>query len=346
MPRPVALLDVDNTLLFGLDNAGNSILNQNLILSLHRNAVKDVYLFTDMTFMKYLVEERLWLISKLQEYGLIVHGVVTPNDLAWNITDVERLEDLLLSDEYQGNDKYRGRFYGEQFEEFIRTQSSLCSSISTYQPNNTKPGKAFDDAKSALNNDEFSEYFLVKSTITKAFGDRLGAKHGYPHTKGLMLDLFLHHRPDWVGSILVADDNKEVISTFEIDPVTSQTKFKPVDASKTPCPLLTLIPVKNLHHDAQYYDNLIKGHLSKDVHFIVRPFMPTLLLCSMAGGVIVTGVALLILGSVHHFDAEQMKPNDNFSLKSGLFFTFTALIGCIAGGGLAARQMYKEKSTL
>ena len=44
MPKPVALLDVDHTLLFGDSN-----LNMNLLSSLKKRNIKDIYLLTDMT---------------------------------------------------------------------------------------------------------------------------------------------------------------------------------------------------------------------------------------------------------------------------------------------------------
>lgn len=102
MPKIYALLDVDHTLIGDIKKGGankqhddenqleNNHLNMNLINALIKNNIKDVYLFTDMTFKKTSIAERSQLITYLQNHGIIVHGVLTTPDLFWG-TDHEEL---------------------------------------------------------------------------------------------------------------------------------------------------------------------------------------------------------------------------------------------------------------
>jgi hypothetical protein len=60
MPKPVALLDIDGTLLFH-DNS----LNEELLESLKKKGINNLYLFTDMRFSDESLTERNKLIVAL-----------------------------------------------------------------------------------------------------------------------------------------------------------------------------------------------------------------------------------------------------------------------------------------
>ncbi|KTC73813.1 hypothetical protein Lbir_1075 [Legionella birminghamensis] len=75
----VALLDVDNTLMFG--QPPNVEYNDNLIDTLLENGVKDIYLFSSMSLRQHTVEERKALTKYLESKGLTVHGTICAADL-------------------------------------------------------------------------------------------------------------------------------------------------------------------------------------------------------------------------------------------------------------------------
>ena len=83
MPRPVALLNVDRT--FFIEGGP---LNQLLVDTLVGKGVLDVYLFTDVAITAESIKKHSALMRFLKEMGepsdLKIHGVMTPNDLAWN----------------------------------------------------------------------------------------------------------------------------------------------------------------------------------------------------------------------------------------------------------------------
>lgn len=91
MSKTYALLDVNHTLL-----NDNGALNLHIVHSLLHNNILDVYLFTDMTFKTYSVNDRRALISQLQDLGLTVHGVLTTPNLFWSGDQ----EDLSLIDSW------------------------------------------------------------------------------------------------------------------------------------------------------------------------------------------------------------------------------------------------------
>ena len=112
---------------------------------------------------------------------------------------------------------------------------TVASGALRYQPNQT-PGKAYTEAEEyyCTHSSEISENIVLRSQFTKACSDNLIKGTPYKHTKGLMLDLFLRNMPNWVGSIVVVDDNSHVIESIE--------NFTPVQNSTT-VPPLTIIPV-------------------------------------------------------------------------------------------------------
>ena len=252
--RSVVLLDVDHTLLFG--NMGGSYadmgINTALLTALLQRGHMDVYLFTDMTFSMPSVEERQALVHLLKErFGFRVHGVITPCDVAWQ--SFPSLEALQLHQMCSTDGLYKGKFHGAEFEAFLFGQSAiipgLATAVGTYSPETNSPGAGFAEVlQEIVLHKQLSVESSCKSMFAKAIADHLSEKHGYAHTKGLMLDLFLHHAPPWVNSIVVCDDNRHVDECMR--------RFRRVNQTSAMLPL-KMILVKGRDVDVQTYLDLL-----------------------------------------------------------------------------------------
>ncbi|WED42445.1 hypothetical protein [Legionella cardiaca] len=254
MTNPVALLDVDHTLLF------DTTLNETLLNSLKKKGIKDVYLFTDMKYGRGNVEDRMKLVQQLEARGFTVHGVITPVDLVWQqFTE----EDSIKMDEWT-TDGYRGKLYGPTFEAELKkqeTESALpfLKKVIEYIPEKNKPGASYADAvkayqsmpTTAKEDEPLPGHMLARSSYAKVFADRLA--QDYDNTKGLLLDFFIRHKPDWVSSIVVMDDREKVISAVK----------QYVERSKTDVPITT-IHVTSDKLEASFYDSQLDEHLKKD----------------------------------------------------------------------------------
>ncbi|QDP73746.1 hypothetical protein FOG18_13900 (plasmid) [Legionella israelensis] len=265
--RPVALLDVDHTLLF--DNE----FNETLLKSLKKNGIRDIYLFTDMRFGRLNVKDRMDLVESLQEKGFTVHGVITPVDLVWNQLSAENAEEF---EKWISTSGFKGRFQGPAFEQLITDEENIermpfLKKVNTYNPSQNTPGASYQEAvrayrsipESAREDEPLPGNMLTRSSYAKVFSDHLAEQLGYAslekhtgHTKGLLLDFFLHHKPDWVSSIIIADDNKGVIEAVE--------EYKEKQAPEIP---ITTIEVTSHDMDAKFYGQRIKSHLEKDPDF-------------------------------------------------------------------------------
>lgn len=259
--RPVALLDVDHTLVFGIFGGGEAAVKLNLSLLAHltKANILDVFLFTDMTFSSSAVAERRELTAMLEARGFKVHGVITPCDVVWNGTTEK--EASLLHKLCTEDGVYRGKFYGEEFEKFVLSRSeelpALALAVTSYAPQANKPGQGFSEvAKQAQEADQggVSRGATVRSMIAKAIADHLSVKLGYAHCKGLMLDLFLQQLPAWVNSIVVCDDHEKVNECVN--------GFRPVDPA-TQVPVLTMIRVEAIDMDPASYTCCLESHFQR-----------------------------------------------------------------------------------
>jgi hypothetical protein len=252
MARPLALLDVDHTLLF--DNR----LNQELLDSLKSKYIKDLYLFTDMTFKNTSIQDRNDLLAQLQDQGFIVHGVITGNDLTWDNIPAEEAKLLY---QWCFDNTYQGMMVGVAFEQFIQEKKEflpgLATAIQTYYPDNKILGKGYADAAAEFEESaNISDETKTRSFFAKAFADHLGEKYGYKHNKGLLLDLFLRHKPAWISSLIVVDDNHNVIESI--------SNFKAVD-DNVRFPLISMIPVPAEKMGLAYYNKKLQKHLDTDL---------------------------------------------------------------------------------
>lgn len=262
--QPVALLDVDHTLLGVNDEVNSTLLEALLVGNITR-----VYLFTDMTFNQNVIEERNALVKNLEEMGFSVQGIITPNDLTWsqmNSGEVMKLHHWCFVER-----QYSGKLYGQQFEDFVASKNAdlpgIYSALITYQPAIANLGDSYNEACLELfHHGSVCETTKVRSIFAKVFADHLSEKCGYKHNKGLLLDAFLRHKPNWVDSVIVFDDNTSVIEdvrTFKPAPAQHVHDPNGTQESAIYVPPITIVPVTSMIAKQEYYDALITGHLAK-----------------------------------------------------------------------------------
>ncbi len=287
MPRPIALLDVDHTLLTDNLTSAGSILEHNTSLTeaLKAKGILDVYLLTDMKFSREGVQERVELIQYLRGQGFAVHGVITPCDIHWTTIPTE--ESLIYMD--AGMQNFPGRSREEslltrtrQYIESRSTELPGMQGLLSYEPASSRAGAAFEEAKAfylrtpsrpaeaqeskesvSLARFNSPEHIYKHSDVTKSWCDALSGHCGYSHSKGLLLDLFLSHKPEWVSSVLVADDREEVIAAV--------SEFKPVSSLRPYLiPALSALKVtpdfatKRFMTPQKEYEIILEEHLKKD----------------------------------------------------------------------------------
>ena len=257
MGRPVALLDVDHTLLF------NERLNFELLRALKQNDIQDVYLFTDMTLKSYSVHERNDLIDHLKQLGFKVHGVLTPLDLLWHEIPADRCQEFIDYTLEHGPSKWNG----SRFKAFLnedecpREFQFARRAISKSKSHHVELGVAFNEGCVAFQevkelDDKLPNHLEQKSTVAKVLGDQLAVEHGYEHSKGLILSEFVKRMPNWVSSIVIADDNTQVISS-----IAQYIEFN------RPTTSITAIHITDEHTDESEYYQTIKEHICGDTTF-------------------------------------------------------------------------------
>lgn len=272
--RSVALLDVDQTLLFGTDNGGE--LNTALLDALQKAGIYDVYLFTDMQFKKESIldgiPDRIDLIHRLEERGFSVHGCITPNDLAWHyLTDksaeCQALKSVLFQPTVIPPKTKKGEY--EALETAVLREEATNSevmklgdlrrfiqAITPEIPASEECGSGFHQASTEWNisNHVLSEQTELKSNVAKMLAEDLKTKKGYAHTKALLLELFMRDKPDWVSDIVIADDNEKVLQSlqeYKNRCHTCQQEIMPI----------TVIPVAPIsRRDENYYTECLQAH--------------------------------------------------------------------------------------
>lgn len=224
MSRPVALLDFDHTLVF------HDELNRDLLDSLKRKGITDLYLFTDMVFNQYYLRDRETYIQKLRAEGFTVHGVITPSDLSWSRLNKEEAPEIYRAiDAESMHLKERVKSKTELFESlnlFLDELESDYPSLKEARVHSTTQemfGVSYDEARQIYitnkghlkEEDELPEGVFQRSKAIKFLADLSAMHHGYKDGKALMLDLFLKNKPDWVSSIIIADDKDSVIESVK-----------------------------------------------------------------------------------------------------------------------------------
>jgi len=217
---------------------------------LKRRGITDVYLITDMLFTTTSIRERQNLNTDLKAMGFTVHGIMTPGDLAWTMIPQKEATELPKS--------WHKRFEGPEFIAHINENYPEIAKLvkAGYQAEQTKPGIAYDQAyreytrnlktssRKGSDSPEIEEAKVPDNTHYKSISAKIVAEQflsqcpaGYAHVKGLLLDSFLTHLPDWVDHIVFADDNDKVNNTI--------INFKPVKDT-TVVPPITMLHIKGL----------------------------------------------------------------------------------------------------
>lgn len=162
----VALLDVDHTLVLYDDT-----LNFPLITALLANGITRIYLFTDMNFHILAITDRNKLIKELEEMGFSVQGVITPSDVVWNTMDTT--EAVKLHHWCFTAKKYSGTFYGEDFDDFLRSHALdfpvISKLSSTYEPQHGIISSGYAEACMEFHHSKtLSDDTKIKSIFAKA----------------------------------------------------------------------------------------------------------------------------------------------------------------------------------
>lgn len=256
MKRPVALLDIDDTLLFKDSNR----INLTLLKALKNKNIVDIYLISDMAFTNSVMRQRIALIRILEKKGFVVHELITPSDLSWDILPAEetaRVHQVFFRpDESIKLDYF---FYKDALDE--QKHATLVDSMSHYAPKKHSLGRSYAEALSEYQvaHNSLSLCTQHRSFFTRTIACIMGKKKGYDHVKGLLLDLFLRYPPLWVSSIVFVDDNADVIKTI--------SHFYPTD-NKLTIPLITMIPIidksgiKKNNLPLAYYEEKLNYHLA------------------------------------------------------------------------------------
>ncbi len=194
--RPVALLDVDQTLLVGNE------LNERLLINLKLRGILDVYLFTDMLGDYPTVKERMELIAELERRDFRVRGVITPSDVTWNSPK----NSFFLPREKQ---------MGQAFKDI----ADKLDQIQKKCPSQLLARKNAGDEKEYLEKNHSEEYRAYKEIAErisdcKTVCDHIAQQKDYVDPKGCALELFLEEKEPWVGDIYVFDDKVKVIETI------------------------------------------------------------------------------------------------------------------------------------
>lgn len=259
MGRPVALLDVDHTLLF------DDRLNATLLDSLKSNGVSDVFLFTDMTLTSSSTKDRMTLVENLQGRGFTVHGVVTPLDVVWDKIPVDQAAGFWTYATQFGPRKLNGddlrAFLDDKKlpKDYLFARESLNMNLA-----NVTCGIAYRDAVEVLplvegQGGAMPSSMNERSNIAKLLADQIAQQAGYTHTKGLLLDAFMTSKPDWVSSVLVIDDHAHVMKAIQ-----------EYQDKSNPNVVITTIHVTDESLDPSFYNTAIQQHVLKDPYLKVQ----------------------------------------------------------------------------
>jgi hypothetical protein len=195
--RILALLDVDNTLIFGSEP--NIRYNDNLIDTLLENGVKDVYLFSSMSLKKDTVKERVALIEYLEKKGITVHGAICASDLIWN-------KDKALLTEF-----YQTAINTKNDDELIKLLlDQKFASLNHFD--DAKPGQAF--ATSSKNIDELTRedaylYQNASSAIRRFLNQNETSQYAKDIAeteKSYFYQMMVENMPDWASNVIFVDD--------------------------------------------------------------------------------------------------------------------------------------------
>lgn len=195
--RVVALLDVDNTLIFGAPPEVEY--NDNLIDTLLKNGVKDVYLFSSMSLKQHTLEERVTLVEYLESKGLTVHGTICAADLVWN-KDKE-----LLKTFYQAVCKTKT---DEEIHELLNQEQ--FESLTHF--NDAVSGQAFAAVRAGIDgwSREDAELYQAAASAIRRYLDHNSISEHKAHIaeteKSYFYEMFVRNKPEWAEAVIFVDD--------------------------------------------------------------------------------------------------------------------------------------------
>lgn len=196
----VALLDIDHTLLFDKREINRSLLNV-----LKRNGIKDVYLFTDMWLGSNILKDRQALIETLEkEFGLRVHGVITPSDIAWPYLNDKIAKQIIDGLASLGVATYWGPKFMKAMATLRQEIPELGNAL-TQGVADSVCGAAFEDLKHR------SGDLVKRGDAAKIILSVMEAEQKLPHIKGLMFRMYEQHKPKQVSEVVIAEDNQEAL---------------------------------------------------------------------------------------------------------------------------------------
>lgn len=196
--RIVALLDVDNTLIFGA--APDIEYNQELIDTLLENDVKDVYLFSSMRLKPQTVQERKELIEYLQSKALTVHGVICASDLVWN-------KDKALLQAFD-NEMHNSKDQGRVELQLLRQEK--FQSLTHFD--DSTPGQAFATVSAGAEGWSTEDPDLYQNTasyIRHYLDENNTSEHKAQvkeTEKSYLYQMFAKNKPEWSGAVIFVDD--------------------------------------------------------------------------------------------------------------------------------------------
>ena len=221
----VALIDVDGTI---LSSSGYDV-NTKLLDFLISKNINYVYLFTDMSFGEEDVINRNELIIYLKKnHNITVLGVIIPADIIFSIIS-NKLFNYMHELNLRKNTKIESDMYDIDYYKMCENKyanDDNKSDITELHDFNTKvekynleygiPGISYSYLLNEYKTtNKISEFTRIQGQLFKQIaGEINGLQYKYKHVKGLMMEIFLNHKPTWVKSILVFDDNQDVIKTF------------------------------------------------------------------------------------------------------------------------------------
>lgn len=192
--RNLALLDVDNTLVFGDEKT--ITFNSNLIDTLLESGIRDIFLFTSMRVTTGAVEERQALVRHLREKGFTVHGIITPSDIFWPIEQT-LMDDFLQ--EILNKEDPKALLAQEKYKAITDMTAS-------------KPGIAFETGVKSPENAHATQ--LHSESANNVLGVIHRFKKEYMSDKGYMYDLFVTYKPEWLGKVVFVDDAESNIKAI------------------------------------------------------------------------------------------------------------------------------------
>jgi hypothetical protein len=274
----IALIDVDDTLIKG--SYDEPSYNDNLIRFLLKNNIINVYLFTTMSFKIPDLIGREQVIKYLKTIGITVLGVITPGDFVWNMFNNIVITDNQIEYDFKNtlteeDAKYTIMPKGTEETQLIPLFNKLNKlqltndDIYDYMIKNNTIGNAYkmviDIYKEKQHDKDIEniiDVYRTKSFFALDFTTLLKALKKYPNEKGPIMDLFLSQCPSWVHSILVIDDNPEVINTIKIISAREQNKI-----------IITPISIRKTDFNnilESYYDKCLIEHMNKVKELITK----------------------------------------------------------------------------